>query len=160
MGGVAPQRAQYEACRKQRRHPAFKCGTHSRSRSSIGGPISGSNHARLYFARRLCRALREEWNHQNTTVISLWRQVKLVVLLCPVGISALGMKTSKLDGGRDSGLPKTGRSHAKCQAYPRTEMPRPRNDDDVFVHFTKNTEAQPGKKPLIDVRSPGEFKAR
>jgi len=75
--------------------------------------------------------------------------------------SLFGYKDAKiLNGGRDKWIAEGRELVREVPKYPRTEYPVPPSRDDVTIRaFYEETLAQSkAGKPLIDVRSPGEFK--
>ena len=65
-----------------------------------------------------------------------------------------------MDGGRDKWIAENRPLTREVPSYPRTEYPVPakRFDDEIRAFFDQTLKQSQEKKPLIDVRSPGEFK--
>ncbi|MGB8466820.1 MAG: rhodanese-like domain-containing protein, partial [Terrimicrobiaceae bacterium] len=65
-----------------------------------------------------------------------------------------------VDGGRDKWIAENRPLTREVPNYPRTEYPVPakRHDDEIRAFYEETLKHSKEKKPLIDVRSPGEFK--
>ena len=69
-------------------------------------------------------------------------------------------KVKIVDGGRDKWIAENRPLTREVPSYPRSEYPVPakRHDDEIRAFYEEALKQSQEGKPLIDVRSPGEFK--
>src|SRR5207248_3944359 len=100
-------------------------------------------------------------HHAGNDLHFLRRQIQLVGVLRPLGISIVRARQSKiLNGGRDKWKAEGREMTREVPKYARTNYPVPkrRYDKDIRAFADEALAQSKAKKPLIDVRSPGEYK--
>ena len=98
---------------------------------------------------------------KNTTVIFYGDKSNWWSCYAHSAFKLFGHENVKImDGGRDKWIAENRPLTREVPSYPRSEYPVPakRYDDEIRAFFDQALKQSEEKKPLIDVRSPGEFK--
>jgi thiosulfate/3-mercaptopyruvate sulfurtransferase len=102
----------------------------------------------------------QSWHHHTGNIAFLRRQINWWAC-STVGIRLFGHdKVKILNGGRDKWKAEGREMTREVPKYPRTNYPVPtrRYDKEIRAFADEALAQSKAKKPLIDVRSPGEYK--
>ena len=129
---------------------------------SIGGRIFRIRPCETIFRRKpLPSSAARNGITKNTTVIFYGDKSNWWSCYALWAFRLFGHENVKIvDGGRDKWIAENRPLTREVPSYPRTEYPVPakRIDDEIRAFYEETLKQSQEKKPLIDVRSPGEFK--